>query len=269
MRTKLSAHKSAAHTFNLVASVDADKALDSASFKSAYRKAMSKAQRLRLWNLQSRNTVTTDSILDALKRRLVVLRWNSTYDSVVVLNNLLEKNRENTHWVLRQLKLQTFTDSDVGFLTEYAQVMSNVAKFFDKIYGEDQACFESLLPTVAATIMKLKEAKFKYLLVDAILTGIMKRFGLLLEDLEYQLAAAFHPKFRLFRLEQYNNSQVSRVTNVMETVVETALMETTEEGSSTTSDENEEDVCFSNITQLRESSGHRSLKSKAQSLEKS
>jgi hypothetical protein len=45
----------AAHTFNLVASVDVDKVLDSAQFKSAYRKAMSKARAL--WNQQCHSTV--------------------------------------------------------------------------------------------------------------------------------------------------------------------------------------------------------------------
>ncbi|KAA0198449.1 hypothetical protein HAZT_HAZT010698 [Hyalella azteca] len=58
----------AAHTFNLVASVDADKALDSAQFKSAYRKAMSNARAL--WNQQCRSTVSADSIQDELKRRV-------------------------------------------------------------------------------------------------------------------------------------------------------------------------------------------------------
>ncbi|CAI9715516.1 Hypothetical predicted protein [Octopus vulgaris] len=107
--------KCTAHTFKLVASLDADKALDSASFKSAYRKVMPKAQQL--WNLQSRSTVEADSILDALKRKLVVpnsTRWNSTYDSVIALNKLLEKNRGAVHRVVTQPKLQTFTDSDVA-----------------------------------------------------------------------------------------------------------------------------------------------------------
>uniref|UniRef100_A0A0L8GX74 HAT C-terminal dimerisation domain-containing protein n=1 Tax=Octopus bimaculoides TaxID=37653 RepID=A0A0L8GX74_OCTBM len=54
----------------------------------------------------------------------------------------------------------------------------------------------------------------------------------------------------------------------METVVETALMETNEEGSNTTNNEDEEDDFFSNITCFWESRSHRSLKSKAQNLVK-
>jgi hypothetical protein len=94
-----------------------------------------------------------DSIQDELKRRLVVpnnTRWNSTYESIVVLNDLLHNKREAVHQVMTQLKLQSFTDSEVSFLKEYAQVMSNVAKALDKIQGEDQAYLGSLLPTVAA-----------------------------------------------------------------------------------------------------------------------
>lgn len=103
---------------------------------------------------------------------------------------------------MTQLKLQTFTDSDVGFLKEYSQVMSIAAKALDKMQGEDQAYLGCLLPTVAATIMKLNDAKSQRLvycmpLVEAVLTGTENRFGALLEDLDCQLAAAFHPKFRL------------------------------------------------------------------------
>ncbi|CAI9725698.1 XP_042229523.1uncharacterized protein LOC121871369 [Octopus vulgaris] len=54
----------------------------------------------------------------------------------------------------------------------------------------------------------------------------------------------------------------------METVVETVLMETNEECSGTTSNENEEDDIFSNLTRFQESRIHRSLKSKAQNLVK-
>ncbi|XP_054881487.1 uncharacterized protein LOC129355892 isoform X3 [Poeciliopsis prolifica] len=270
--------KCAAHTFNLVASVDASEALNCALFRSAYRKAMSKARAL--WNLQSRSTVAAACIFDALKRRLAVptgTRWISTYDSVVVLNSLLEKNRDAVNRVTTQLKLQPFTDSDVGFLSEYGQVMCNVAKALDKIQGEDQAYLGSLLPTVAATVMRLKEVKLKRLLhcsplVDAILAGISKRFGPLLEDLECQLAAAFHPKFRLFWLEQFNSSQVGRVTKAMEAVVLAALSALSEEGSDSPSNEeeedDEEDDFFSNITRSCDGRSHRSLKWKAQNLVK-
>jgi len=82
---------------------------------------MARAQAL--WNLQSRSSVAADTIVDELKRRLVVpnsTRWNSTYDSVVVLNKLLDTDRGAVHRVMTQLKLQAFTNSDVLFLKEYS-----------------------------------------------------------------------------------------------------------------------------------------------------
>lgn len=66
--------------------------------------------------------MAADSILDDVKQRLVSLnntRWNSTYDSAVVLNNLLEKIRRAVHRVMTEPKLQDFTDSDIDFLVEY------------------------------------------------------------------------------------------------------------------------------------------------------
>jgi len=212
-----------------------------------------------LWNLQSRSTVAADTIVDEFKRRLVVpnsTRWNSTYDSVVVLNKLLETDRGGVHRVMTHLKLQSFTDADVGFLKEYAQVMSIAAKALDKMRGEDQAYLGCLLPTVAATIMKLHDAKSQRLtfcmpLVDAVLSGTTNRFGALLNDLDCQLAAAFHPKFRLIWLNKYNQSLVPTVKKAMENAVEAGLQvhDTAQQMEATaSSNDDDEDDFFSGIT---------------------
>ncbi len=85
----------AAHTFNLVASVDSDKALANPAFKTACRKAMGKAQAL--WNAQTRSTQFADAIQDECGKKLRVpntTRWNSVYDAVYELNKLLDSNRQ-------------------------------------------------------------------------------------------------------------------------------------------------------------------------------
>lgn len=74
----------AAHTFNLIASKDADAALQITGFKTSYRNAMGKARAL--WNQQSSSTVAAHCIHTALGRMLVVPNtstWNSTYDALV------------------------------------------------------------------------------------------------------------------------------------------------------------------------------------------
>jgi hypothetical protein len=86
----------AAHTLNLVASADAEKALMDQGFKSIYRRTMAKAQGL--WNAQSRSIPTADLIQEVLGKRLIVpntTRWNSTFDSVTALNKFLDTNRKD------------------------------------------------------------------------------------------------------------------------------------------------------------------------------
>ncbi|XP_074030428.1 uncharacterized protein [Leptinotarsa decemlineata] len=152
----------AAHTFNLVASKDADAALQITVFKTPYRSALAKARTL--WNQQSRSTVAADSIHAELGRRLVLpntTRWNSLYDAIVVLNSILETKRPSLHRVMTQLKILTFNDQDVTVMKEYAKVMAPVANALDRIQGEAQAYLGSLLPTIAATVYKLKNIKSK------------------------------------------------------------------------------------------------------------
>ena len=84
----------AAHTLNLVATTDADKALQDHSFESATTSAMKKARSL--WNGQARSVQTADHIEEELRRRLVIpnsTRWNSIYDSIVVLNSILADDK--------------------------------------------------------------------------------------------------------------------------------------------------------------------------------
>jgi hypothetical protein len=79
----------AAHTLNLVATVDANKALEDKDtpFKTIYRRTMAKAQGL--WNAQSRSVPVADMIHDVLHKRLVVP--NATRKAVTFSQNLCAK----------------------------------------------------------------------------------------------------------------------------------------------------------------------------------
>lgn len=60
--------------------------------RSPWKKAATKAQGL--WNLQNRSSVAANQIKDAVKRKLktpVQTRWNSYYDSVAVLLEILQQ----------------------------------------------------------------------------------------------------------------------------------------------------------------------------------
>jgi hypothetical protein len=143
--------------------------------------------------------------------------------------------REELHRVMTVLNQHHFQAPEIAFLREWAQIMGTVARALDIIQGEETGYLGCLLPTVVATKIKLSSAKGKNPvncgpLIDALLDGVNKRFGNLLEDLECQLAAAFHPRFRLTWLQIYQSqpgadpSQLSRVRHAMEQAVESAFV---------------------------------------------
>jgi hypothetical protein len=132
-----------------------------------------------------------------------------------------------------KIKLTPFTTGEITYLKEYAQVMSPVAIALDMLQGEEQAYLGCLLPTLALTIMQLESTGAGPLvycapLVNALLAGIKKRFNHLLDDLECQLAAAFHPRFRLYWLTKHDPSRVSAVKEAMESQVEACMKEENE-----------------------------------------
>jgi hypothetical protein len=147
--------------------------------------------------------------------------------------------------VMTRIKISNFTNADVLFLKEYAQVMSHVAISLDMLQGEEQAYLGCLLPTLAVTTMNLEKVlsmplAFCKPLVQTLLDGIHKRFDSLFEDKECQLAAAFHPRFRLLWIREATLAK--RVKQSMENVVEAGLREAVEEQSASSSDTSSEDV---------------------------
>lgn len=162
--------------------------------------------------------------------------------------------------------------------------MAPVAGALDQIQGEAQAFLGSLLPTIAVTVLKLRNIKARGLvyctaLANALLSGIEKRFGPLMDDEQCQLAAGFHPKFRLIWLEMYDSNRVEAVRQRMEETVEVALSQERTDtskdqdnlsgGDRSSNNEDEEQDFFISVTQSKQKPpGHRCLRSKAESLVK-
>ena len=200
----LPAHaRCAAHTFNLIATKDAEKALEDSRFRTVSRRALGKAQAL--WNAQNRSTNHADVIKAEVKKRLIVpnqTRWNSTFDAVAALCGFFTTHRSELIRAMTRIGVPTFTAEDIEYLKEYVLVMNPVAKALDKLQGESQAYLGCMLPTVTLTVMNLKNIQERSQLssckplVEALLGGIERRFGPLLEDHDYLMAAGFHPKFR-------------------------------------------------------------------------
>ncbi|XP_071519693.1 uncharacterized protein [Panulirus ornatus] len=173
----------AAHTFNLVASMDLGKGLLKhmgfvvTAFIALNKKAYGKAQAL--FNTQRRSPHISDTIEKALDRRLVVLgktRWNALYDSIILFNNILATKKTEFERFLNCMEnLSAFNDQEIVFLKEWAKVMSHVAIALDTIHVEN-TYLGTLLPTVAITIMKLRNMRKSLAihkpLVDALVAAI-------------------------------------------------------------------------------------------------
>ncbi len=84
----------AAHTFNLVAAADADKALLDKVFEEASIAALQKARQL--WTAHAQCRSNADVIRQELNKRLQhvpnnMTRWSSVFDAVQELNSYLDK----------------------------------------------------------------------------------------------------------------------------------------------------------------------------------
>lgn len=168
---------------------------------------------------------------------------------------------------MARVKITPFTTSDILYLKEYAKVMEPVAIALDKLQGEEQAYLGCLLPTVAVTMMRLDDTLNRHLaycgpLVRSLLDGIRKRFGPLFDDRECQLAAGFHPRFRLMWLHKHDSNQVRRVKQAMEEAVEACLKEAAEapaSSSDTSSEDLLEEDFYGVVTQAPKETSRRTM----------
>jgi hypothetical protein len=58
---------------------------------------------------------------------------------------------------MTRIKLSNFTNADILYLKEYAQVMGPVATALDLLQGENQAYLGCLLPTLGVAMKKLEK----------------------------------------------------------------------------------------------------------------
>jgi hypothetical protein len=87
----------AAHTLNLVASADIERARVNQTGPLAFPKEFTTAttKAMRIWQLHARSDAFKAKIKDIVGTRLktpVVTRWNSTYDSLKCINHILGSN---------------------------------------------------------------------------------------------------------------------------------------------------------------------------------
>jgi hypothetical protein len=113
-----------AHTMNLIANHDAEKAYNN---NPSYRRKATAAlaQCRNMWNKQSSSSLHADNVKENLGIYLVLpnaTRWNSTYDALDCLRKLLKEKLELVQKSCDQLGINRFQEQHILFINEYCKV---------------------------------------------------------------------------------------------------------------------------------------------------
>ncbi|XP_047675243.1 uncharacterized protein LOC125145657 [Tachysurus fulvidraco] len=232
----------ACHLLNLIVTVDAMKATSNEAYKKVYRSTFGKCSAL--WNKCGKSNLAAETVEDACSIQLLhpnSTRWNSLFLAVERLLRIIKEKGEGTIRVIcTDLKLPMFNPAELAFLTEYAAVMSPVAKATD-ILQEANAMMGWLLPTINLLTVKLDSVKLplKYCqpLVDALQVGIMNRFGHMSGEPELIAAAILLPKFRMIWTK--DEATIKKGTDYIRQHLEEPSLQIGHASRSTSSDEDD------------------------------
>ena len=191
------------HSFNLLATTDATKALDTDGvFKRLYRAALAKCTSV--WNLTHRSSKASDEVKRITSKAIlspVPTRWNSQYDSIRRILELSEKLGD----ICDALKLPKFKKQEIECLEEYVTVMGPIAVAIDKLQG-DNVFFGHVFPTLHTVQQKLtglqqRPMKHAKNFAVAMLSGLTTRFdnhlSFTANNSNRIIAAISHPYFKL------------------------------------------------------------------------
>ena len=196
---KLPPHaRCAAHTLSLICVTD----IKSVSGK-LHRSALAKSQGI--WNKISPSTKASESVKEICGKALphpIVTRWNSLWDYLVALL----QQREHLVSICEVVQVVKFSE-ELQYISDYIECLRPIAVGLDRPQA-DECYFGELLPTIFAIMRQLKELKMQdtykncYDLLDALLAGLQKRFGYVLDlkplDSDYFILATLsHPYFKL------------------------------------------------------------------------
>lgn len=188
------------HTLNLVATTDAEKALNDNTYKKLYRQSMAKATAL--WNMTSRSTKAADAAFGIIGFRFSVpciTRWNSYYDATKKV--LMAESKLNE--VCKAVGVPALVQAELSFLKEYVMVMAPLAASLDILQGDQNCALGFVLPTLTVLKNKLSSMDLRVTkpLRDCLLNGIENRFGYAFTNRDFIMAAVTHPKFKLLWID--------------------------------------------------------------------
>ena len=195
--------KCSCHLLNLVATTDLSKI--EGTVKRVLTQVFGKLSGI--WNKQNRSSQSAEKIREALGTLLVTpgdTRWNSTYDAMSKVSNIISNPNLEAKFdsLCDELVGKRFMPLQKTFINEYVSVMAPVCCALDVLQGDKATCLGYLLPTLNETLHQLLDLKHAGLticepMVDILVESIRRRFSHVLNDRKMKLAAVVHPKFKL------------------------------------------------------------------------
>jgi len=168
----------AAHTSNLIATNEVDKAASNGPFRKVYRSAMGKCASI--WNKAQRSTVSAEAVQEIANMRVTVpcvTRWNSEYDTISKLTGLREDQLTDICGKLGVTKLHPH---EVTFLREYVEVLQPLSHSIDLLQGEKRCYLGFLIPTILSLKSKLSDklphVSYTANIITAVLEALDIRF---------------------------------------------------------------------------------------------
>ncbi|KAJ6639010.1 hypothetical protein Bhyg_11749, partial [Pseudolycoriella hygida] len=170
----------------------------------------------KLFNKQSNSPKAADLVRSYLHRYLVTpspTRWNSMFDSVSLVSELLDEKPKEMESVMTGLGLEKFSSRDREILKEYIKVTRNVSDALDVLQGEVymyQGVFSPTIHKMKQKINDLTDLKFCLPLKERILKSVEKRFSDYMND-DCLKAMLLHPLFKSYPL--LSSSLKTRLTS--------------------------------------------------------
>ncbi|XP_060638698.2 uncharacterized protein [Anolis sagrei] len=240
----------ASHTLNLVATCDVQGLISESAQNSSlglfwkhFSSLMAKCNRL--WREQKASPQTAEYILEQCGAYLKVpdqSRWDSTYEALKQLSQLLSAALLRVGAVMDRCSLARVTAEESLAAREYAEVMAPLAQALDILRRDSGMFMGYLLPTLYNLDRKLREMEHRPLgytyclpLVQGLRKALRERFESIWEDKKLLLAACLHPRFKADWLESAARAdQTSRY--MMEAMLKAEIRSTVAEEGAEPSD---------------------------------
>ena len=195
------------HNIHLIATTDVNNITDP-NFRKL--KLSTDLKLKKLWNKQSRSTVSEDLIQDTLGSvfvRSIDVGWNSYYDALKRVVSLTKRHPEKFQSLFDAFRIPKLRQVEIDFISEYVKVMKPLADALDVMQNEENISIGCVLPVinllkkVIGNFQKDKTVKLCQPLLAAVQSGIEKRFGKLFNNTLLQLAAVSDPRYKTVWVE--------------------------------------------------------------------